>query len=294
MSTKQHYQDHGFCIERDLLDEADLAVVERTISKLILSAARRLSEDDQAEFTEQGYTEQGYTEQGYTEQGYEGRQLLHEGLLWLYKRDEDIVKHVFDGLYNSFALHKLITSPEIIDRAAVLSGCADQDELNIQHIYSRIDLPSRFSENTKMISLPYHQECAYYYENVSVDSGLVVWVPLFDCGENEGSLNVRVGSHRLKAIEHEKVVMDPANNRFVRMCVPQAVIERYPSESLDVRRGDVVFQSFYTLHASGQNIAENNVRYTMIGRFSRLVAPDFQPASLKFGRTESESAAASR
>jgi hypothetical protein len=114
-----------------------------------------------------------------------------------------------------------------------------------------------------------------------VEGGLVLWIPLFDCTPEDGSLEVCIGSHKQGMIEHDSFYANPELKRHLRTFVNDDITKQYQQHTMNVKRGSVTVQHFSLLHRSGSNIRQNRVRYTMLARCSNLLASDFLPISWK-------------
>ncbi len=270
-AVTQHrlFTEKGYLTVPQSVPLADLAAFETTLRRLIRHAAARLPEQARIAFESQNFDDE---------------RLLHDGLIALYQAAPRLEQYVVDGALNSYAFYRLVANPRIAAAAAEAIGC-DVADLGVVAPFFRVDLPGRYTELARKISLPFHQESSYYRYNVSPDSGVVVWIPLFDCGPAEGALHVCEASHRDGALAHEGVYLIPEEKRHYRTRVPDDVVARFKEVRLNVKRGDLGIQHFHLLHRSGRNDRENRVRYTFLIRFSNLGAADYRPISW---RTENE------
>lgn len=262
-AARERFADLGYLLCPQSVPAADLAAFEVTLRGLIRGAVRRLDPDQQIQFAAHQFNDD---------------QLLHEGLIVLYQLSPRLEQYVVDAALNSYAFYRVVANPHIAGLAASAIGCPTE-ELGVVAPFFRVDLPGKYEALARKISLPFHQESSYYRYNASPDTGIVVWIPLFDCGPEEGSLHVCEASHHEGALPHEGVYLIPEEKRHYRTCAREAVVARFKEVRLNVKRGDLGIQHFHLLHRSGRNNRENRVRYTFLIRFSHLDGADYRPIS---------------
>ena len=189
------------------------------------------------------------------------------------------MQYVVDAANNSTSLYKLCSGNSVTNHASYLLGLNSDENLNINQCRLRLDLPEHFNENKKKVHLNYHQESGYFNVNVCQESGIVAWIPLFDCGENEGALRILPNSNKEGRIEHECHFEDPEKKRQKRATVPQKISEKYEDIALTALENDLTFQHFNLIHRSGDNKSKEYVRYTIVSRYSNLLSKKFTPLS---------------
>lgn len=262
-TAREELAERGFCSLDGIVPERGLREVERTLRDLVVEAARRLPSEQRERFEAKQLSDEA---------------MLHEGLILLYEMSPRLEQFVVDAIAHSRSLVRL-ASDDSVNAALAELLAVPKHQLGLTDLNVRVDLPSRFSEHTEKISLPYHQESAYYVDNVSAETGLVLWIPLFDCAREDGAIEVLVGSHRDGRLEHRDEYLLPELKRHRRRTAPDPATASYASEFLDVKRGDLALQHFHLLHRSGKNERRDRVRYTLLARTSHLLAPDYLPVS---------------
>jgi hypothetical protein len=259
----RNFSTQGFAVFPGRVEAAHLMGLETTLKNLVRRAVERLQTDAARQWHAHGFGE---------------HELLHAGLIALYELDPKMEQYVVDGGLASAAFYRIVADPTLCALAAELVDCAPED-LGLTAPFLRVDLPARYRDLTEKINLPFHQESSYYRLNVSPATGIVLWIPLFDCGPTEGALDLCPGSHAEGALEHEGYYLDPERKRHYRTRAPATTVARFPVTTLDVKRGDLAVQHFHLLHRSGLNQREDRVRYTILARYSNLTAADFKPVS---------------
>lgn len=245
-------------IETGLMEDYKLA-----IKNLIITAYDRLTLKQQKIFMQKCHADS---------------QLFDEGMLALYELNLKLFQMVVDASSNNVCMHRLINSEAVLTHAANLIGTKTLGDLVLTQPRLRVDLPNEYASNKKKIHLGFHQESGYFKKNVSHSTGIVLWIPIFDCSETEGALKVLRSSHKNGLIEHQTWYEDQANLKHKRARVPSGVTEQYSEETIEAQSGDIAFQKFFLIHRSGDNFS-NRVRYTIVARFSDGRAEDFKPVS---------------
>lgn len=258
------FADNGYERFQDEIPAILLDELQSTLANLIRHALQR------------GATGRSQLEELIT---LSNSELLHQGMLYLYLNDEKQFQYVVDAACNSTSLHRLVNAQSVLTKVSALLGSVDNNLINISQARLRVDLPAQYKKNKKKMHLDYHQESGYFTVNVSRSTGLVGWIPLFDCGEKEGALRILPHSHKLGQIAHDYWYEDPQNKRQKRAKVPTDITDRYHDIPLESKRGDITFQHFDLIHRSGDNDTDDRIRYTVVVRYSNLLAEDFFPVS---------------
>lgn len=146
------------------------------------------------------------------------------------------------------------------DMAASAYGCG-ADEILLAFPHFRVDLPSRFSDDAKKISLPWHQEAGYYLEKGNCSpSSIVISTNLHDCSAENGALLV-ASETEAAPLSHSRRLMDPVNRRFLRVEIEEP--EHFTCS--ETRFGEAVVFDFLRPHRSGVN-SSDLVRLTFLIR----------------------------
>jgi hypothetical protein len=259
----ESYRADGLAAIPGVIGAGNFADVEQTLRRLIRSAAARLPKPKREAFEAARYDDDS---------------LLHAGLIHLYELDSRLEQYVVDGICNSRALYRFVSDDALLAVIAELTGVPRQ-EMSMNDVFVRVDLPSRFEQHVQTIALPFHQDSSYYPYNVSASTGVVLWIPLFDCGPDDGAIEVCLGSHTDGALRHEEYFLNPERKTHYRTRLAPQITDPYRKATLDVRRGTVVAQHFLLVHRSGVNRRADRVRYTVLARLSHLLAEDFKPSS---------------
>jgi len=262
-SVREEYLARGLCTLPGAVDSALLDAIEENICDLVLAAVARLPAPLRAEFEASNIAR---------------NDLPHAGLIRLYELSPRHEQIVVDALSVGRPVFRTLLDDRLWARVAEALQC-DPNEMTINNATVRVDLPVRFSEHIITIALPAHQESSYFRQNIDPSTGCVLWIPIYDCGPSEGSLEVMPGSHKQGDVEHSSIYLKPEQKRHFRTTIADEVVAQYPSERLTLQRGDCALQHFCLMHRSAYNLREDRVRYTILARTSSARGDGFIPVS---------------
>jgi len=151
------------------------------------------------------------------------------------------------------AIYDLLTDPSLLDLVADLIGpeiTANGD------FWVRPKIP-----NDPSTTFAYHQDSFYYAGAIWPELRVLsVWLPLVDACEENGCLSFIPASHRYGAI--------PYRDTGTGQREPIEPIATYGQPQPEpVQVGDVIAFDHRTLHASGHNTTENQVRWSIDLRY---------------------------
>ena len=264
INTKEDYLENGYTYLKQSISQDRFIAFENTICELINSSVSRLPPELSSEFINQKFKK---------------TDLPHLGLIKLYELSHKHEQIVVDALTVAGASFKLFLDPNLINLVCELLDISNSDNISINELFVRVDLPSKYSGLTKLIELPVHQESSYFRKNIDYKNAAVVWIPIYDCSSINGSLIVYPKTHKLGLINHEEKYIDPINKKFFRTYIPDEIIKNYDEIQVETKRGDCLVQHFNLGHKSAYNLTESFVRYTLLVRVSDITSKTFNPIS---------------
>lgn len=182
-----------------------------------------------------------------------------------------IAKQKVDRSYAGYLQDKIRDSQEFINitsniafyRLAADLMDIELDDVKIVYPHFRIDLPKFFADQDEKMSLPWHQEGAYYLpKGDCTPCSIVLSTTIHDCNYENGSLWVGENTQS-NLIKHEGYFKDERQNKFYRVACPQ------PKKYIvtETKFGEVVSFDFMRPHRSGINDSDL-VRLTLLIRAS--------------------------
>ncbi len=181
---------------------------------------------------------------------------------------------LYDCAQSAVAVSRLVTEPDVANAVAGLYGDDPQD-LAYSGIMLRMDAPK---DQRNVLS--WHQDRAYYPQNLDGANGVVVTIALQDTSAELGALNVCPGSHREGLIEPEQTSKDDYETTEQR-AVPQPLVDKYPHTIAELGKGDMLIIHMNMFHRSGTNMSDR-FRFSALCRYHRIMTSDFVPFGLLY------------
>ena len=180
---------------------------------------------------------------------------------------------------------KMIRNPKLLDAVESIIGPEIYSN-PVQHV--RLKPPEHLTPRDaegriQLAQTPVHQDNGVITPDADGTDMLTVWFPLWDATVENGCLTVWPGSHRRGLIDH--------CFSFNGLAIPQKFVESEPLP-LPMKRGDVLFLTKLTMHASLSNHSDNirwsyDLRYNPTGQpTGRGVFPGFIARSVAHPETE--------
>ena len=113
----------------------------------------------------------------------------------------------------------------------------------------------------------WHQDSAYDGVNSVPTNGCILWVPLVDTNEKNGTLIVCPGSQ----IEPSHIfeTKKPSLGVSRQITTPSQVVAKYEKTSVSANAGDCLTSYANLIHKSGTN-SSKNIRFTLVVRFNKI------------------------
>jgi phytanoyl-CoA hydroxylase len=138
------------------------------------------------------------------------------------------------------------------------------------------------ASNSAHWKIPAHQD---WPSTLGSLNGVTCWVPLVDVNESMGALQIMPGSHLegtklMKHVDGVPVVdwSDFDDSKF---------------ETIEMKAGDALFFSYFTIHRSGNNVSDK-IRFSMHFRYDDLQDEDYISRDLVWNRKDSRTEASNR
>ncbi|MCC7361093.1 MAG: phytanoyl-CoA dioxygenase family protein [Anaerolineales bacterium] len=281
LSAAQVEQFHreGYLVVPGLLDPAaDLDPLIHEYEFVLDNLARELFARGQIASTHAGlpfgrrliaiYRESGQVQQQYFDCTLHGAKVAADTPFW-------VGPEVF----------RLIRNPKLLDAVESIIGPEIYSN-PVQHV--RLKPPEHLTPRDaqgrlQLAHTPVHQDNGVITPDADETDLLTVWFPLWDATIENGCLTVWPGSHRRGLLDH--------CFSFNGLAIPPKLVEAEPLP-LPMRRGDVLFLTKLTMHASLSNHSDDirwsyDLRYNPIGQpTGRGVFPGFIARSAAHPETE--------
>ena len=232
---------------------------------------------------------------------YEGRE-FGQRLIEIYKESGKVQQQYFDCTLHGAKVaadtpfwvgpevFKMIRNPKLLDAVESIIGPEIYSN-PVQHV--RLKPPEKYTPRDsegriQLAQTPPHQDNGVVTVDADETDMLTVWFPLWDATIENGCLMVWPGSHRRGLLDHCP--------NFNGLQIPKKLIQGEPLP-LPMKRGDVLFLTKLTMHASLSNMSDDirwsyDLRYNPIGQpTGRGVFPGFVARSKAHPETELRDAA---
>lgn len=243
-AEQEHFHEHGYVVKRDVVPVGDLAPIETALATVIDEQIARLAAA-------------GAIEETFADAPFTRRLALvcetYPDKLW------DVMGPIFSGRFTGREIFDALTHPALLSCVESLVG----PTIIGSSVYRvRPKLP-----NWDRGEVPWHQDSGYFLPHCDDMLVLTCWVPLIDVDEGNGCLFVIPGSHRDGITRH----YTGGHGGYLEIAE-----EDLPGEErvpLPMRKGDVLFLTNLTAHASFVNRTED-VRWSLDLRYQDGVVPN--------------------
>jgi len=169
------------------------------------------------------------------------------------------------------AVFRLLTSPRLLDVVESIVG-PEVFSNPVQHIRTKLP-PKVFKHGAQANGLvgkvEWHQDNGVVLPEADIATILTVWLPLTDATIENGCMQVIPGSHLEGLREH--CPMD-------QLRIPNQLLELNRAKPLPMQAGSALLMNQRTIHASLDNVTEDQVRISFDLRYQPVGQPTGRPA----------------
>ena len=192
-------------------------------------------------------------------------QILHDILINLRIKDRDRFSLIYDLMQKNICLDFFCSSNNL---AMIAANFLDikKDEMMVTSQF-RMDTPT-----DKRNIYDWHQDSAYDKLNKIPTNGAVLWIPMIDTNQKNGTIIVKPKSQ----IEKNVYELKQKWKKYVspQLTVPNSYLEKYKSTNISVKKGNILAMYPNLFHKSGNNTSKK-IRITIIARFNKILTSDF-------------------
>jgi|TARA_B110000114_G_scaffold183615_1_gene225306 ectoine hydroxylase-related dioxygenase (phytanoyl-CoA dioxygenase family) len=143
-----------------------------------------------------------------------------------------------------------------------------RDELLVRGMTLRMDFP-----HDARNSYGWHQDNAYDKYNLNSKNGVVLWIPLIDTNERNGTLIIKPGSE-FSTFQCSSKVNKGTKYKSLQLLVKEKFLKIYKSKSIDCKKNSALATYSGIFHKSGINLSDH-IRFTIVVRFNNQFSKDF-------------------
>ena len=197
-----------------------------------------------------------------------------ECLINLRKSSPETFSALYDTVQTNSYLIKTVLDDKLLNAVAYFLG-TERHCISTSGHYLRMDVP-----NDNRNALQWHQDRAFYEQNIDGNNGLVITIALQDITEENGALVVCPGSQSAGFIEPVKTNKTHYTSSK-QLVVPQKELKKYKAQSINLKAGDVLFINMNLFHKSGHN-RSGGIRFSALARFHNVATDDFVPFGVDY------------
>jgi ectoine hydroxylase-related dioxygenase (phytanoyl-CoA dioxygenase family) len=282
---KQHFDEYGYVVVEDVLDEATLRAIEddytRALDDLIEAniAAGKLS----ARYADLPF-------------GQRLSRVIQEGVNWGQHFDISLPQggiRLDTPIHTTEAMFNVLTHPRLLNAAEAFVGPEILSN-PIQHV--RIKPPEHLVPQDQrggmLVRVGWHQDQGVALPEVDATNMLTVWLAITDATVENGCLCVAPGSHRIGLSPHCPGAGPAGDLQIPSKFIGGGSGNEYKPVATPVKRGGALFMHRLTQHASLKNVSDDirwsfDLRYQPVGQpTGRPAFPGFVARSRSFPETE--------
>ena len=203
---------------------------------------------------------------------------LDKLLLEIMKKDRSLIGEIYDTLSFSSGFLRFISNKKIEISTKRLLEIEAKTTLYGWENRVRIDPP-----NDNARTYGWHQEVFYTQPRFRY---LQTWAPIMrDTTLNNGTIHIKPRSHN-EGIA--KQTWNQREGRAEQILIDEEILNKYETKIIEMKKGDVLYFSGYLAHSSGNNITEDEIRYSLVGMWNDTSIKEFRAPLPKFlSRNES-------
>lgn len=197
--------------------------------------------------------------------GWEDKKL--NDILIEVRKNKKLFSNIYNSLQISHELQKIMITSNLQKIAENFLNTKEEDFV-VRNLQLRID-PPKDNRNT----YGWHQDNAYYNYNVESKNGAVLWIPLVNTDNKNGSLIIKIGSENsstnCSSVEKKKKKFGSE-----QILVKPFLLKKYKTQQINMKKNNALVIHGGTFHKSGINLSKKN-RFSIILRFNKLFSNDF-------------------
>ena len=174
---------------------------------------------------------------------------------------------MYDSIQISNEFQKILFNNNL-DSVAEKFLKVKKDSLLVRDMQLRMDFP-----NDTRNSYSWHQDNAYDRYNLFSKNGMVIWMPLIDTNEKNGTLIIKPGSQN-SSFNCSTRVSKGDKYHSEQILVKEKYLKKYKSKSVNVEKNSALATYCGIFHKSGINLS-NKIRFTIVVRYNNQFSKDF-------------------
>jgi len=202
------------------------------------------------------------------------QEVLNDLLIKLKRVNPSSSSWIYQTILGSYKLKKFFIDINIAPLVQDLLNIESDNNLGLVSPAFRFDIPG-----DKRNVRTWHQDGNYFLENKNGDKHLVAWIPMNKSNKDNGSVILAPKSHKNGKLD--SVHENSEGFKSEQYTAPEDQYKLYEHIYVEAEPGDLALIHMDLLHSSGENITENEVRYTAQIRINTIDDDSYRPVFLK-------------
>ncbi len=183
------------------------------------------------------------------------------------RKSKAIFSSIYDTIQLSNELQKIPFENNLENIASDFLQI-NKENFSLRSMLFRMDFP----DDTRN-SYGWHQDGAYDLCNIYPKNGAVIWTPLVNTNEENGTLEIMPGSE-LSSFDCSKRVSSEEKYISEQILVQKKYLDKYKLKSVDVKKNNSLVMDSGMFHRSGMNVSDH-IRFTIIVRYFNQHSKDY-------------------
>lgn len=183
------------------------------------------------------------------------------------RKSKSIFSSIYDTIQLSNELQKIPFENNLENIASDFLEI-NKENFSLRSIQFRMDFPHD-SRN----SYGWHQDNAYDQYNVNSKNGAILWIPLVNTNQENGTLEIMPGSE-LSSFDCSEKVSSGDKFRSEQILVKKIYLDKYKSKSVDVKKNSSLVTYCGIFHKSGTNVSDH-IRFSLVARYNNQLSKDY-------------------
>jgi len=202
---------------------------------------------------------------------------LHQLLIDIHKLNPKAFAFIYDVMNRSSAIYHLMLADSLIDMISKLFPSSINEKCLVAMNNFQF-LMQRHGDEANINGV--HQDSGYFSEYGSIDSSIVVWIPITDVYFGAGTIEVIPASHKRGPLKHSqnsiKLRKSLVTDRSERggIFVPKSEYKEGDLIPIDCMKGEAAIMHYDLLHRTGLNHSQK-IRMTALARLSNVFGKNY-------------------
>lgn len=201
-----------------------------------------------------------------------GIKTLDKILMEIFRKDKKLIGEIYDTVSYTSTFLRFLSNEKIEKLTRKLLELPNNSSLYGFTNRVRIDPPK-----DQRRTYGWHQEVFY---TLPKSKYLQTWCPIIrNTTIKNGTIQICPRSHREKIVKQE---WRDLKDRATQIIIDDKIVNKYKPLDVEMKVGDLLFFNGHLFHRSGQNMTDNEIRFSMVGMWNTVGIKNFRAPIPKF------------